>query len=60
MSENIGRWCAILLCIPFLLFVCIILRNNSNYNILISNCLLVFSILFFVYESLWLCGILYK
>ena len=59
MTENIGRWCAVLLCIPLLLLICIILKNSSNYNNLISNCLLIFSIIFFIYESLWLCGILY-
>ena len=58
VSENLGRWIAILLVIPLLLIVCYTLKNTSKYNNLICNYLLIFSFIFFIYETLWLLGIL--
>ena len=60
LTENIGRWCAILICIPLLLFICYLLNKNSDNNILISKCLFIFSIIFLIYEILWLSGFFYK
>ena len=60
LIDNIGRWCAILICIPLLLFFSYLLNKNSDNNILISKCLFIFSIIFLIYESLWLIGFFYK
>ncbi len=60
VTENyLGRWCAVLLVVPLLLYACYILKKTSEYNNLISNYLSIFSIVFLLYEILWLCGILY-
>ena len=60
LPDNIGRWCAILICIPLLIFVSYLLNKNSDNNILISKCLFIFSIIFLIYESLWVIGFFYK
>jgi len=60
LTDNIGRLFAILICIPLLLFASYLLNKNSDNNILISKCLFIFSIIFLIYESLWLSGFFYK
>ena len=59
MSENIGRWVAVLIVIPFLVCMSLMLYNNKENGLFVGNCLICLAVIFLVYESLWLMGILW-
>ena len=58
LPVNLGRLTAVLICVPFLLLMCSMLKNNKN-NKIVAYCLFVFAIIFLIYESLWLMGVFY-
>ena len=61
VPESFGRWIAVLIVVPFLVCIGKILLMNPTQKKCkqIAYCLLVFSFILFVYECLWLMGILW-
>ena len=58
VPESMGRWVAVLIVVPFLVYLGVQLLTNRRSPKAVAYSLFVFSGIFFVYESLWLLGVL--
>lgn len=59
MPEAAGRWVAVTVVVPFLVALAIVLRRAPHRCDAVALLLLVFAAVFFVYEVLWLLGVLW-
>ncbi len=55
LSEQPGRVLAVCLLSPMFVIMGILLKNTTIYTHLIANSLIIFGIIFCMYELLWLC-----
>lgn len=58
VPPQAGRWFAVLVAIPLLVVLAIILYKVPTSNTSVANILLGFAVVFFVYETLWITGLL--
>ena len=59
MPECLGRWCAVLVVVPFLLTLAYTLLAHPKQCKIVARALIAFSVLFLVYEVLWIAGVLW-
>ena len=52
ITDRPGRYFAIFIFSPVLFYCSILVRNN---HINVSNTLIIFSVLLFIYEMFWIC-----
>ncbi len=58
VPSQAGRFVAIFLAVPLLVSLSIILLKIPTSNVPVSITLMIFSVIFLVYEMLWIQGVL--